>query len=61
MGLVQKRQKSVWLWSDVTFHMTEDGKTFLKDLHTLHSFTKSVINERWEVMGLYLDLLRHIV
>ena len=52
MGLVQKRQKSVWLWSDLTFQMTDDGKTFANNLETLHTFTKSVINERWEVMGL---------
>jgi len=48
MGLVQKRQKSVWLWSDLTFQMTDDGKTFANNLETLHTFTKSVINERWE-------------
>ena len=40
MAIVQVRQKSVWLWPDLVFQMTQDGKQFEKDLKILHDFTR---------------------
>ena len=47
MAIIQKRQKSVWLWPDLIFKMTADGKKYERGLKILHDFTRSVVKERW--------------
>jgi len=47
MNMIQKRQKSVWLWPDVVFKMTKDGKKFDHALKILLDFTRNVIKARW--------------
>jgi len=47
MAIIQVRQKSVWLWPDIVFKMTQAGQQFEKDLKILHDFTRDVIQQRW--------------
>ncbi|XP_015750892.1 PREDICTED: cytochrome P450 4C1-like [Acropora digitifera] len=44
--LVQKRQKSPWLWNDVVYNLTPSGREHSKCLDILHDFTHMVIDER---------------
>ncbi|XP_067048364.1 cytochrome P450 4V2-like isoform X2 [Acropora muricata] len=44
--LVQKRQRSPWLWYDVLYNLTPSGREHSKCLEILHDFTHMVIDER---------------
>ena len=47
MSIIQKRQKSVWLWPDFIFKLTADGQKYERGLKHLHDFTRNVIKQRW--------------
>jgi len=47
MAIIQKRQKSVWLWPDLIFKMTADGQKYERGLKILHDFTRDVVESRW--------------
>ena len=47
MSIIQKRQKSVWLWPDFIFKLTADGHKYERGLKHLHDFTRNVIKQRW--------------
>ena len=47
MSIIQKRQKSVWLWPDFIFKFTADGQKYERGLKHLHDFTRNVIKQRW--------------
>ncbi|XP_033015578.1 cytochrome P450 4V2-like [Lacerta agilis] len=44
--LIQERQKSPWLWPDLLYHMSRDGREHYRNLKILHSFTDNVIAEK---------------
>ena len=66
--LIQLRQKTPVLWWDYLFNKLKMGKEHKDVLHTLHSFTKNVIQERMKSKGqktnlssrmAFLDVLMH--
>ncbi|XP_039270071.2 cytochrome P450 4V2-like [Styela clava] len=50
-SIIQERQKSPWIWSDLVFRHTKYGKEYYKCLGILHGFTKSVIKEKMETFS----------
>ncbi|XP_074607167.1 cytochrome P450 4V2-like isoform X3 [Acropora palmata] len=44
--LVQKRQRSPWLWYDALYYLMPSGREHSKCLKILHDFTNKVIDER---------------
>lgn len=44
--LIQKRQRSPWLWPDIIYFLTPSGREHNYCLQILHSFTNKVIDER---------------
>ncbi|XP_022784583.1 cytochrome P450 4V2-like [Stylophora pistillata] len=44
--LIQKRQRSPWLWPDIVYFLTPSGREHNHCLQILHGFTNKVIDER---------------
>lgn len=44
--LIQKRQRSPWLWPDIVYFLTPSGREHNHCLKILHGFTNKVIDER---------------
>ncbi|RMX53149.1 hypothetical protein pdam_00021920 [Pocillopora damicornis] len=44
--LIQKRQRSPWLWPDIVYFLTPSGREHNHCLNILHGFTNEIIDER---------------
>ncbi|XP_067408063.1 cytochrome P450 4V2-like [Emydura macquarii macquarii] len=44
--LIEHRQKSPWLWADLTYPMFQEGREHTRSLKILHTFTDNVIAEK---------------
>ena len=58
--MVQLRQKNPFLWWDFIFKKMKVGKEHDQVLNTLHSFTKSVIQERAKTKGTQTNISRRM-
>lgn len=46
--LIWSRIQTPWIWWDWVYKRTPSGKAYYQALHTLHSFTKKVIESRMQ-------------